>query len=153
MRERCGEIEPRKRGRKHVHLLVCMWKLIYIHGKNEEEKNCMCTCRRIVCGVCVWARHRGSQVPPSLIRCRSGILDLRLSKLIEYYFQEDAADFFFNLHLLWNQLSYCRRRSVFPGENGIYQIVILSLLLTKKWMNYMDFFLPAKYRPLLAYAY
>lgn len=37
MREWRGETEPLKWGRKHVHLFVCMWKLIYIHGKNEGK--------------------------------------------------------------------------------------------------------------------
>lgn len=76
----------------------------------------MRTWRRIVCGVCVWAGHGGLQVPPSLTHCRDGIL----GKLIEYYFQEDAVNFFFNLHFLRNQLSYCHCGSVFPGENAIY---------------------------------
>lgn len=39
MREWCGETEPLKWRRKHVHLFVCMWKLIYIHGKKWRKKN------------------------------------------------------------------------------------------------------------------
>lgn len=152
-----GKVHPESKKKSHTHLNknermmrrdwaaemgkktcspICLHAKAHLYSwKKWRRKKCVCTWRRIVCGVCVWARHRGLQAPPSLIDCWSGILDLGLSKLIEYYFQEDAVTLFFNLHFLWNQLSYCHCRSVFPGENGIRYIVVVPHYKVNEWYD------------------